>query len=104
MNIFKLLLAFSLFSSLFVGQAFSGPANKSNNDKLVNSYLITTESGEILGYNIAILDNETMYSFLNQEQKDKVNKIITTKLDNKVKFFKTHHINCKIDQIVNLYK
>ena len=40
MNIFKLLLAFSLFSSLFVGQAFSGPANKINNDKLVNSYLI----------------------------------------------------------------
>jgi|TARA_B110000305_G_C19038993_1_gene447286 hypothetical protein len=83
MNIFKLLLAFSLFSSLFVGQAFSGPANKSNNDKLVNSYLIVEKLSRDGNAN-AISNKKTMYSFLNQEQKNKVNKIITTKLDNKV--------------------
>ena len=83
MNIFKLLLAFSLFSSLFVGQAFSGPANKSNNDKLVNSYLIVEKLSRDVNAN-AISNKKTMYSFLNQEQKNKVNKIITTKLDNKV--------------------
>jgi len=83
MNIFKLLLAFSLFSSLFVGQAFSGPANKSNNDKLVNSYLIVEKLSRDGNAN-AIRNKITMYSFLNQEQKNKVNKIITMKLDNKV--------------------
>ena len=84
MNIFKLLLAFSLFSSLFVGQAFSGPANKNNNDKLVNSYLIVEKLSRDGNAN-AISNKKTMYSFLNQEQKNKVNKIITMKLDNKVK-------------------
>lgn len=84
MNIFKLLLAFSLFSSLFVSQAFSGPANKSNNDKLVNSYLIVEKLSRDGNAN-AISNKKTMYSFLNQEQKNKVNKIITMKLDNKVK-------------------
>ena len=83
MNIFKLLLAFSLFSSLFVGQAFSGPANKSNNDKLVNSYLIVEKLSRDGNAN-ALSNKKTMYSFLNQEQKNKVNKIITMKLDNKV--------------------
>jgi hypothetical protein len=83
MNIFKLLLAFSLFSSLFVGQAFSGPANKSNNDKLVNSYLIVEKLSRDGNAN-AISNKKTMYGFLNQEQKNKVNKIITMKLDNKV--------------------
>ena len=83
MNIFKLLLAFSLFSSLFVGQAFSGPANKSNNDKLVNSYLIVEKLSRDGNAN-AVSNKKTMYSFLNQEQKNKVNKIITMKLDNKV--------------------
>tara|TARA_B110000091_G_C13582424_1_gene377038 strand:+ start:213 stop:470 length:258 start_codon:yes stop_codon:yes gene_type:complete len=83
MNIFKLLLAFSLFSLLFVGQAFSGPANKSNNDKLVNSYLIVEKLSRDGNAN-AISNKKTMYSFLNQEQKNKVNKIITMKLDNKV--------------------
>ena len=83
MNIFKLLLAFSLFSSLFVGQAFSGPANKSNNDKLVNSYLIVEKLSRDGNAN-AMSNKKTMYSFLNQEQKNKVNKIITMKLDNKV--------------------
>jgi hypothetical protein len=83
MNIFKLLLAFSLFSSLFVGQAFSGPANKNNNDKLVNSYLIVEKLSRDGNAN-AVSNKKTMYSFLNQEQKNKVNKIITTKLDNKV--------------------
>ena len=33
--------------------------------ELVNSYLIITESGEILGYNIAILDNETLFDYEN---------------------------------------
>ena len=33
--------------------------------ELVNSYLITTESGEILGYNIAILDDETLFDYEN---------------------------------------
>lgn len=83
MNIFKLLLAFSLFSSLFVGQAFSGPANKNNNDKLVNSYLIVEKLSRDGNAN-AVSNKKTMYSFLNQEQKNKVNKIITMKLDNKV--------------------
>ena len=84
MNIFKLLLTFSLFSSLFVSQAFSGPANKSYNDKLVNSYLIVEKLSRDGNAN-AISNKKTMYSFLNQEQKNKVNKIITMKLDNKVK-------------------
>ena len=83
MNIFKLLLAFSLFSSLLVSQAFSGPANKSYNDKLVNSYLIVEKLSRDGNAN-AISNKKTMYSFLNQEQKNKVNKIITMKLDNKV--------------------
>mgnify|MGYP003632718904 FL=1 len=33
--------------------------------ELVNSYLIITESGEILGYNIAILDDETLFDYEN---------------------------------------
>ena len=33
--------------------------------ELVNSYLIITGSGEILGYNIAILDNETLFDYEN---------------------------------------
>ena len=84
MNILKLFLAFSLFSSLLVSQAFSGPANKSKNDKLVNSYLIVEKLSRDGNAN-AISNKKTMYSFLNQEQKNKVNKIITMKLDNKVK-------------------
>ena len=39
--------------------------NQNETKELVNSYLITTESGEILGYNIAILDNETLFDYEN---------------------------------------
>ena len=73
MNILKLLLAFSLFSSLFVSQAFSGPANKSNNDKLVNSYLIVEKLSRD-GNLIAISNKKTMYSFLTRIKKTKLTK------------------------------
>ena len=39
--------------------------NQNETKELVNSYLIITESGEILGYNIAILDNETLFNYEN---------------------------------------
>ena len=39
--------------------------NQNQTKELVNSYLIITESGEILGYNIAILDNETLFDYEN---------------------------------------
>ena len=39
--------------------------NKKETKELVNSYLIITESGEILGYNIAILDDETLFDYEN---------------------------------------
>ena len=39
--------------------------NQNETKELVNSYLITTESGEILGYNIAILDDETLFDYEN---------------------------------------
>ena len=39
--------------------------NQNETKELVNSYLIITESGEILGYNIAILDNETLFDYEN---------------------------------------
>ena len=39
--------------------------NQNETKKLVNSYLIITESGEILGYNIAILDDETLFDYEN---------------------------------------
>ena len=41
--------------------------NQNETKELVNSYLIITESGEILGYNIAILDDETLFDYENQE-------------------------------------
>ena len=39
--------------------------NKKETKELVNSYLIITESGEILGYNIAILEDETLFDYEN---------------------------------------
>ena len=39
--------------------------NQKETKELVNSYLIITESGEILGYNIAILDDETLFDYEN---------------------------------------
>ena len=39
--------------------------NQNETKELVNSYLIITESGEILGYNIAILDDETLFDYEN---------------------------------------
>ena len=39
--------------------------NQNETKELVNSYLIITESGEILGYNIAILDDETLFNYEN---------------------------------------
>jgi len=39
--------------------------NQNKTKELVNSYLIITESGEILGYNIAILDDETLFDYEN---------------------------------------
>ena len=39
--------------------------NQNETKELVNSYLIVTESGEILGYNIAILDDETLFDYEN---------------------------------------
>jgi hypothetical protein len=83
MNIFKLILTFSLFITIFISQAFAGPVNKSINDKLINSYLIVEELSRDGNVN-AISNKKTMFSFLTQDQKDKVNKIITMKLDNKV--------------------
>lgn len=67
-----------------LSSAFAGPANKVNPDKLVNSYLVVEQLASDGNPN-AVSNKKTMYSFLNQDQKNKVNKIITMKLDNKVK-------------------
>lgn len=83
MNIFKLLLTLSLFSILFLSQVFAGPPHKSNYEQLINSYLIVEELSRDGNLN-AISNKKTMYSFLTQDQKDKVIKIITTILGNKV--------------------
>ena len=53
--------------------------------RLINSYLIVEELSRDGNLN-AISNKKTMYSFLTQDQKDKVHKIITMKLSNKLNF------------------
>ena len=82
---FSRCLAVTFLLGLFsISSAIAGPANKVNPDKLVNSYLVVEQLASDGNPN-AVSNKKTMYSFLNQEQKNKVNKIITMKLDNKVK-------------------
>jgi len=67
-----------------VGSVLAGPANKMNDDKLVNSYLVVEELASDGNPN-AVSNKKTMYSFLNEDQKKLVNKIITLKNENRVK-------------------
>ena len=83
MNMCKIIGLVSLFTLVTLMQSNAGPANKNNNDRLINSYLIVEELSRDGNLN-AISNKKTMYSFLTQDQKDKVNKIITMKLNNKL--------------------
>ena len=76
-----ILFMLGLFS---VSSVLAGPANKMNDDKLVNSYLVVEELASDGNPN-AVSNKKTMYSFLNENQKKLVNKIITLKNENKVK-------------------
>ena len=76
-----ILFMVGLFS---VSSVLAGPANKMNDDKLVNSYLVVEELASDGNPN-AVSNKKTMYSFLNENQKKLVNKIITLKNENKVK-------------------
>lgn len=66
-----------------VNSALAGPANKINADKLVNSYLVVEELASDGNPN-AVSNKKTMYSFLNEDQKKLVNKIITLRNENRV--------------------
>ena len=59
-----------------ISSVFAGPANKINPDKLVNSYLVVEKLASDGNLN-AVSNKKTMYSFLNEDQKKLVNKIIT---------------------------
>ena len=78
-RIFAVLITLGLFS---VSSVLAGPANKMNDDKLVNSYLDVEELASDGNPN-AVSNKKTMYSFLNEEQKKLVNKIITLRSENK---------------------
>ncbi len=78
-RILAVLITLGLFSASSV---LAGPANKMNDDKLVNSYLVVEELASDGNPN-AVSNKKTMYSFLNEEQKKLVNKIITLRSENK---------------------
>jgi len=65
-----------------LGQVVAGPAHKGDYHKLVNSYLIVEELSRDGNLN-AISNKKTMYSFLTEEQKDKANKIISMRINDK---------------------
>ena len=66
-----------------LSSAFAGPANKVNPDKLVNSYLVVEQLASDGNPN-AVSNKKTMYSFLNEDQRKLVNKIITLRKANRV--------------------
>jgi hypothetical protein len=70
----------SLFSTSI---ALAGPANKIDTDKLVNSYLVVEQLASDGNPN-AVSNKKTMYSFLNEDQKKLVNKIITLRDNNRI--------------------
>ena len=78
---FAVLFMLGLFS---VSSVLAGPANKMNDDKLVNSYLVVEQLASDGNPN-AVSNKKTMYSFLNEDQKKLVNKIITLRNENKVR-------------------
>ena len=78
-RILAVLITLGLFSASSV---LAGPANKMNDDKLVNSYLVVEELASDGNPN-AVSNKKNMYSFLNEEQKKLVNKIITLRSENK---------------------
>ena len=75
-----LVFILGLFS---ISNVLAGPANKINADKLVNSYLVVEELASDGNPN-AVSNKKTMYSFLNEDQKKLVNKIITLRNENRV--------------------
>ena len=83
MFILRSLVVLILLSLLSISSAFAGPANKANSDKLVNSYLVVEQLASDGNPN-AVSNKKTMYSFLNEEQKKLVNKIITSRTTNNV--------------------
>ena len=73
-----------LLISFSISGAFAGPANKTVADKLVNSYLVVEQLASDGNLN-AVSNKKTMYSFLNEDQRKLVNKIITLRKANRVK-------------------
>ena len=68
-----------LLSILFLaGSAFAGPANKLNEDHLVKSYSEVAELAEN-GNEFAVSNKNTIYGFLNSNQKVLVDKIIAAR-------------------------
>lgn len=82
MRFFKNLCLVFLVSTFSISSVFAGPANKMESDKLVNSYLVVEKLASDGNLN-AVSNKKTMYSFLNEDQKRLVNKIITLKNDNR---------------------
>jgi len=82
MRFFKNLCLVFLVSTFCISSVFAGPANKMESDKLVNSYLVVEKLASDGNLN-AVSNKKTMYSFLNEDQKKLVNKIITLKNDNR---------------------
>tara|TARA_B110000014_G_scaffold261684_1_gene253898 strand:+ start:1958 stop:2215 length:258 start_codon:yes stop_codon:yes gene_type:complete len=83
----RILRNFGLVFSLFlfsVASLQAGPANKMNADRLVNSYLIVEQLASDGNQN-ALSNKKTMYSFLNEDQKDLVNKIISLRENERVR-------------------
>jgi len=76
---FSLVIVLCIFS---ISSAFAGPANKINPDKLVNAYLVVEKLASD-GNSNAVSNKKTMYSFLNEDQKKLVNKIITLNNSNR---------------------
>ena len=83
MFILRNLVVLFLLGLFSISSAFAGPANKANSDKLVNSYLVVEQLASDGNPN-AVSNKKTMYSFLNEEQKKLVNKIITSRTTNNV--------------------
>ena len=77
------LAVLSLLGMFSIINAYAGPANKANTDKLVNSYLVVEQLASD-GNSNAVSNKKTMYSFLNEDQKKLVNKIITLRKANRV--------------------
>ena len=81
MSIFKSLSLVAVICVFSISSVLAGPANKIHPDKLVNAYLVVEKLSSDGNVN-AVSNKKTMYSFLNEDQKKLVNKIITLNKSN----------------------